>query len=288
MDIFPTFRPRPGLLSRAALWAAANVLVAALLLLASEKGALDGLRDLSLWAAGPLATPLRDLGDWGADVARALLRRPEVIRENKDLRQEVERLRAQLAAEADARQRLRELELILGLRSQGQESLLAAKVVAVHFGPLAQAIAIDRGAEDGLAEGMAVLSPQGSLVGTVSRLFPHHAWVTLVTDPRTAVNVAVQIPGGEEVRGVLLGRLGQSPVVDMLPQGASLAPGQLVVTSGLGGKFPPGILVGTVAEVDADPQHPSARAVLEPAADVEGLHAVAVLTSFRPMELGQP
>ncbi len=289
MDIFPTFRPRPGVLWRVALWAVANTALAALLMLASQKGALHAPRDAALWAASPLAIRLRQLGHWGADLFQGLLRRPEVVRENEALRQEVERLRAQLAAQTDARQRLQELERLLGLQAQqADRTLLAARVVAVRLEPTAQAIAIDRGREDGLREGMAVLSPQGSLVGTVSHLSPRHAWVSLITDPRMAINVAVQLSPQEETRGVLSGRLGREPIVDMLPQDAPLAPGQLVVTSGLGGKLPPGILVGTLKEVDSNPQHTTARAVLEPAADLERLRMVAVLTSFLPLELGRP
>ncbi len=289
MDILPTFRPRPGPFLRAALWGMAHTLLASLLLLASEKGALDGLQDAAIWATGSLAAPLRELGDWSSDVARGLLRRPQVIRENEALRQEVEQLRAQLAAQADASGRVRELESMLGLRPQrGQDELLAAHVIALHLDASTQAIAIDRGREDGLVEGMAVLSAQGSLVGTISRLLPHHAWVTLVTDPRMRVNVAVQTSPGEEIWGVWLGQVGRGPTVDMLPQGAPIKAGQLVVTSGLGGKLPPGILVGTIKAVDDNPQHIFVRATVEPAAHLDRLRMVAVLTSHIPAELGEP
>lgn len=289
MDILPTFRPRSGPFLRATLWGVAHIVLASLLLLASQKGALNGLQDAAIWAMGPLAAPLRDLGDWGSDVARGLFRRPQVIRENEALRQEVEQLRAQLAAQADAGGRVRELESMMGLRAQrGQDELLVAHVIALHLDASTQAIAIDRGQEDGLVKGMAVLSAQGSLVGTISHLLPHHAWVTLVTDPRMRVNVAVQTTPGEEVWGMWLGQVGGGPTVDMLPQGAPIKAGQLVVTSGLGGQLPPGILVGTIKSVDDNPQHIFVRAAVEPAARLDRLRTVAVLTSHRPAELGEP
>ncbi len=284
----PSFQPQPGPVLKWALWLLASTALAIASIFLSEAGALDGLRGLSLRAVAPFSLALRGASLDASDLLRGLLRRDQLARENEALRQEVEALRAELARRADASQRLAELERLLQVKSaRPQDGLLGARVLAVELGPLRQAVAIDRGSDDGLRQGMVVLSEGGSLVGTVSRLYADHAWVTLLTDPRSAINVSVQTGQGDS-RGVAVGRVGQMPALEMVPREAGVEDGDLVVTSGLGGKFPPGLLVGVARSVRAHPQDVFVRAEVEPAAPLSRLRTVLVLTTFQPTELGSP
>ncbi len=284
----PSFRPRTQLLSRILLWLWSQIALASILVLCAQKGLLDTPQDLALTALTPSINRLRELGDWAGDWARALWRRPSLVEENEALRREVERLKAQLAAQTDARERLQELELVLDLRSRLENQIVAAKVIASHQTPHSKVISIDKGEEDGLREGMTVLTPQGSLLGRVKQVLPHHSWVLLITDPRSAVNVAVQTSPQDSTMGIVLGQAQGLPTIDMVPQDTPIERGQLVVTSGLGGRFPPGILVGTVKAVERRPQDVFAKAWLEPAAQMNNLHTVAVLVSFIPPDLSRP
>jgi rod shape-determining protein MreC len=284
----PSFQPQSGPVLRWALWLLAAMALAVATMLLSQAGALDPLRAFSLRAAAPAALALRGATLDASDLLTGLLRRDRLLQENEALRQQVERLQAELARRQDASQRLAELERLLQLKSsRPQEGLLGARVLALELGPLRQALAIDRGSDDGLQEGMVVLSEGGSLVGTVSRVYPDHAWVTLVTDPRSAVNVSVQ--GGQgDARGVVTGRGGLAPALELVPREAAVAEGNLVVTSGLGGRFPPGLLVGVARAVRVHPQDPFVEAQVEPSAPLPRLRAVLVLTTFLPTQLGSP
>ncbi len=284
----PSFQPEPGPLLRWALWLVGTLALAIASMSLSQAGALDSLRSLAVQAAAPATLALRGAALDASDLVRSLLRRDQVLEENEALRREVEELRAELARRQDASQRLAELERLLQLKSsRPQDGLLGARVVALELGPLRQAVAIDRGSDDGLREGMVVLSEGGSLVGTITTLYPDHAWVTLVTDPRSAVNVTVQ--GGQgDARGVVVGRAGSPPSLELVPREAGIEDGDLVVTSGLGGKFPPGLLVGVARSVRAHPQDTFVRAQVEPSAPLSRLQAVLVLTTFQPIRLGEP
>jgi len=81
------------------------------------------------------------------------------------------------------------------------------------------------------------------------------------------------------------GDLRDGLVLDLLPTEAGIAQGNLVLTSGLGGNYPPALLIGSVKDVDERPQSPFKTATLEPAADLSSLDTVLILVSFRPARL---
>ena len=257
----------------------------------SENRTFDPLQNLSLTIAAPLESGIRDLADPASDFLQGVFDRGDVVRENERLRRELERLQTEVAAGDDARRRVRELEEALGFKdSRPDDQLVVADVIAQDPSGLKRALAINRGSKDGLDEGMVVLSRDGSLVGTVSLVHDDFAWLRLISDPNSAVNIAVQ-PQGEEspaARGIAVGDLRSGVNLEMLPTEAEIKQGDLVTTSGLGGNYPRALLLGTVKTVDEKPQAPSKRAVLEPSAELSALETVFIVTSFKPARLSAP
>ncbi|HZP26574.1 MAG TPA: rod shape-determining protein MreC, partial [Dehalococcoidia bacterium] len=85
--------------------------------------------------------------------------------------------------------------------------------------------------------------------------------------------------------GVIQGDLRHGLLLQMVPPEQPLTNGALVTTSGLGGNYPPGLLIGTVRSIDDRPQATSQQGVLEPAASLDRLRSVLVLVSFKPARL---
>ena len=256
----------------------------------SENRAFDPLQNLSLTVAAPIESGIRDLAAPTSGFFRGVFDRGDIVRENERLRRELERLQTDAAAGEDARRRVRELEAALGFKdSRPEDQLVAADVIAQDPSGLKRALAINRGSNDGLDEGMVVLSRDGSLVGTVSIVYGDYAWLRLITDPNSAVNIAV-LPAGKEksVRGIAAGDLRSGVSLEMLPSEAEIKPGDLVTTSGLGGNYPRALLLGTVKSIEEKPQAPSRSGVLEPAADVSALETVLIVTNFKPVRLSAP
>jgi len=158
----------------------------------SERGGTAPVQNLSLTVTGPAEGAVRSLAGPVNDIFGGLTNHGALTRENEQLRDEVEKYKAQLAAEQGAQQRVRDLESALGLRqSRPDDQLTAANVIAEEPSGLKKAVAIDRGLNDGLSEGMVVLSRNGSLIGTISRVYKDFAWVRLLTDPDSAINAQV-------------------------------------------------------------------------------------------------
>jgi len=298
-------------------WLATVFVVSLFTIVLSQRQALDPVQNMSLTVTAPVASGLRDAARPVDDLFKGVTDRGDIVRENRDLREQIDQLQNDLAARQDTEQRVRELEEALGVKQgRPEDQLLAANVVAEDTSGLKRMIAIDRGLNDGVDEGMVVLSRGGSLVGTVSRAFEDFAWVRLITDPESTVNAQVNpsppqpaataptpAPSGptpststptpspstttvnEAVRGVAEGDLRRGLVLDLLPPDSPLAEGSLVTTSGLGGNYPRALLIGSVQGVEQRPQSPFTKATLEPAANLSTLDTVLVLVSFRPARL---
>jgi rod shape-determining protein MreC len=260
----------------------------------SQQRALDPLENLSLRITSPVEGGFRDLADPIADFFEGVADRGDLVRENERLKEELERLQGETVAQQDAELRIRELEDALGVKqSRPEDEFLVANVTSWDPSGLKRFIAIDRGEGDGVDDGMVVLSRNGSLIGTVSRAYQDFAWVRLVTDPDSAVNAQVSAATSEPLegqppQGVLEGDLRQGLVLELLPSDAEVAEGYLVTTSGLGGNYPRALLIGSVESVDAEPQAPFKKAIIEPSATLSSLETVLVLTSFRPARLEGP
>jgi rod shape-determining protein MreC len=270
-------------------WALAIVGVSLFSIILSEQRTLDPIQNVSLTVTAPIQDGLRDLADPVANFIEGVFSRGDLVRENERLRRDLERLQSETAASREAERRVDELEEALEVKkSRPDDVFVVADVVGQDPSGIKRALAVDRGSKDGLDEGMVVLSKGGSLVGTVSRVYEDFAWLRLVSDPNSAVNVAVLSEDGEEgiePRGVAIGELRSRLSVEMLPPEAQIEKGDLVTTSGLGGNYPRALLVGSVSSVEEEPQALSKRAKVEPAADLTALDTVLIITSFRPARL---
>ena len=173
-------------------WLATVVGVGFVSIVLSEAGAIDPARNLTLSVSAPVEDVFHDAASPLDDIYEGIADRGDLVRENEDLQEQVEALQAQLAAQQNLEQRLADLEAALAVKqSRPDDQLLAANVIAEEPSSIKRMVAIDRGSDDGLDEGMVVLSKSGTLVGTVAIVYGDYSWIRLVTDPESAVNAQV-------------------------------------------------------------------------------------------------
>ncbi len=154
---------------------------------------------------------------------------------------------------------------------------IVAEVVSVELNSLRQRVLINRGARNGIFKGQAVMDSEG-LLGQTMRVGPWSSEVILITDPEHAVPVQIERTG---VRTIAVGTGdAQSLALPYLPANADVKPGDLLVTSGLGGVFPQGYPVARVTEVRHDAVQPLAQVRAKPLASLDKLHEV-MLVWFR-------
>ncbi|MFQ5903561.1 MAG: rod shape-determining protein MreC [Candidatus Binatia bacterium] len=165
--------------------------------------------------------------------------------ENEGLKRRILELEAErnrlLEAEATNR-RLREL---LEFRSQLPSGSITAAVIGNSASTWSRSLILDKGSADGVFKGMAVVSPVG-VVGQIVAVTSRSAKALLLTDPNSGVDVIVQ---RSRARGIVSGSLDNEPNMKYVKRSKDIQEGDRLITSGLDGVFPKGLLVGTVAKV---------------------------------------
>lgn len=191
--------------------------------------------------------------------------RAELIAENERLRAEsllIQRQLQKLASLTEQNVRLREL---LNSSSLVDERVLVAELIGVDPNPFTQRLMINKGERDGVFLGQPVLDASG-LMGQVVEVMPHTARVLLITDAAHSLPVQVNRNG---LRAIAAGT-GNNEYLELRYVGdtADIRVDDILVSSGLGQRFPAGYPVGRVVAVDRDPGHPFAEVKVAPTAQL--------------------
>lgn len=218
---------------------------------------------------------VRDLLASPSDMATMREQISQLQTENALLQQEIIALREQ-ASEAEVLAALLDYA-----RAQPASRYLATNVIGRDISPFIRSILIGQGSDAGIAVGMPVVTAQG-LVGRVEEVFASYARVQLITDPETAVNVKFQQARTE---GILTARLNGEIYVDLIDLNAELTEGELVLTSGLGGKYPPDIPIGAITSIRRRDFDLFQDATIQSSVNFEELSLVLVITNFEPLIL---
>lgn len=169
----------------------------------------------------------------------------ELKGENERLEKEYLRLSAENAKLSDTLKENEELRRELGLLPRDAYVLKAAEVIGRDVSGLGSELSIDQGTLQGIEKGMPVIVEAGALIGRVAEVFPSSARVMLLSNPNSLISgVAVDT----DASGIVKGEYGLGLLFDMVLQADTLTSGDTVVTSGLGGDIPKGLLVGTIQE----------------------------------------
>ena len=165
-----------------------------------------------------------------------------------------------------------------GLDLRGAQ--IVARVIGQESNNFLEYIMLDLGASHGIEVGMSVVTDQG-LVGRISSVTDATSKVLLITDPSSAVNAVLQ---SSRLNGVVRGYPGGDLQMDYIPQGEVFSVGEVVLTSGIGGRFPKGIPIGQVIEIRQRDIDVFQQAVVRPTVDFPRLELVMVVTNFDPLE----
>lgn len=201
----------------------------------------------------------------------------DLERDNQTLRVENRSLRATNQALRDVEHEVNRLRVALNYRERSMFKLVPAEIVTRDASTWWRTITINRGKQDGIETDMAVVTEEG-LVGKTTTVSDSISLVLLVTDENCRVAASVEgsreqgIVSGERVVGTLTPMLN----LNFLSKQANLQPGQKTYTSGVGGVFPSGLMIGTVKEFRVRELDGQAR--LAPAVDVAKLEDLFVVT----------
>lgn len=201
---------------------------------------------------------------------------------NTELEAEVSELQTQiiqLQQEVGETQSLR--ALLDFAQARPENRYRGAAVIGRDPSPFLHYVIINRGSNDGIRRGMPVVTNQG-LVGRIDAVIADAARVQLVTDPASTVNIRLQ---NAEVEASLSGSVTGDVALDLIPQDTNIQAGDLVLTSGLGGGYPPDLIVGQVVNVRTRDFDLFQQATVQPVVDFNRLQIVLIIVNFEPVDI---
>lgn len=266
-------------------WLPYLLLVLALLLLALSS-ILQPVEDLLSAVISPLERGFSSLIDTIGSLSKT-------VRDVRDLQQQVEELQSDNDALRVENIRLQEqyvaenqqLRDLLNFQSENPTYTLigadiverSAEVVGQDTNPYLRYLIINVGSRDGVAVGMPVVSGGVTLIGRIARVTPNLAYVQLITDPTSRVSVILQ---RSRVSGVVEGREDGSLVMTEILPDEKVEENEIVISSGLGGLLPKGLILGQVESVSYQEAALFQEAVLRPALDFRRMEVVVVVMDF--------
>ena len=259
-------------------------LATALLTISSRINNVERLAFID-WALLEIASPFQKAVTYSTDALGNLidsyvflvdLKRENVVLRKKmtELREENSLLRERAIASGRLQNLLRFSKKIPG-------PILPAQIIGIDPSSWFRTILIDKGTKHGVERGMAVVSPEG-IVGHVLQTSPHSAKVLLITDYNSSVDAIVQ---RSRAKGLVEGNGENRCRLKYAPRAEDIQPGDRVVTSGLGGRYPKGLMVGKIRKIEKKSYGLFQQAEIILSANFSKLEEVFVITETRPIEI---
>ena len=234
----------------------------------------DSLINIQFWFSSRFVA-LQDFFTAPRDIA-------SLRQQNSELQNEVAELQGQVI---QLQQQVGETQVLAALvdfaQARTENTYKGAAVIGRDPSPFLHYIIINAGSNDGILRGMPVVTGQG-LVGRVDAVIADAARVQLITDPASSVNVRLQ---NAEVEASLIGSVTGDVIMELIPQDTNVEPGDLVLTSGLGGGYPPDLIVGQVVNIRSRDYDLFQRATIQPVVDFNRLQIVLVIVNFEPVDI---
>ncbi len=267
----PFFRRGPSPLARFVFF---GLLSVALLFIDTRYRYLEDIRIVAATILYPLQRAAQLPGQALAGVGDYFTSLRALSEDNAVLRRQLAERAVAAQAFASMQQENGHLRALLDVRTRYASAAKAVEVLYTGRDPFEQKLFVDKGANADIRPGEAVIDADG-VVGQVTRVYPNMAEVTLVTDKDHAVPVQVERSG---VRAVLYGAgAGRAPELRFTAPSADIQEGDVLVTSGLDGTYPPGLAVARVATLERETGQMFARIACTPLAGVDHTRHLLVL-----------
>jgi len=250
--------------------------VGGLLIFLHILGALRPLEDSLSALVSPLAAR------WQARGLSSAL--PGSEEENiDDLRGRVDELNKELAVQLVAESQYREMveenrklrNLLNFSDDQDYQTIGAALIAREEAAKGGYDIIINRGTVDGLRAGLGVINEEGTIIGLVKEARKNTAEVCLITTPDCRLAAAIQ--NEDKTQGIADGDLGLTVKMEYIPQTEKINLGDIVISSGLGGDIPRGLVIGRIARIRSESNDVWQEATIEPLVNFNDLTVVAVV-----------
>lgn len=224
------------------------LLLSLYILTVSARGQLNNepVGAVLMWLLRPLQIAAQGTSGWLIGIQENYLTLSGFKLENERLRKRIQTLEVERQKLLEAEATHSKLQQLLDFRAQLPAKALTASIIADSASSWFQGCVLDKGSADGVHKDMAVVTPLG-VVGKVVSTSTRSAKVILLTDANSGIDVLIQ---RTRSRGIVSGSLESDLVLKYMKRSEDIQVGDRLITSGLDGVFPKGLMVGTVTKVN--------------------------------------
>lgn len=215
-----------------------------------------------------------EMTEW---VSNSLVTHNSLLKENDRLKQERLLLSSKLQRYEVLETENRRLRELLESSFRINDKVLVAELIAVELQSFRRQVVINKGLREGAYDGQPIVDSAG-IMGQIVHVGPFSSTVLLITDPNHALPVQVNRNG---LRAIAVGT-GQNDklLLEHLPNNADIRAGDLIVSSGLGRRFPSGYPVGQIEKISRDPGEPFAKVMIKPSAQLSQSREVLMVWPY--------
>jgi len=253
------------------------------------QAASGGFASLPEAVVGTVVTPIvkisSGISDSVAGFFNSILSAKDIEKENKELKSELSEAYEKLSDYEKYKNENERLKEMLGIKEDHPDyKMEAASVIGRDSASAFGKFTVNKGSLNGIELNAPVITDDG-LVGIVTHVGPTYSVVTTILDPE--INIGIYNSRTRET-GVVSGSVDLSDdgktKLRLLPRDTALLRGDIIETSGIGGMFPSGILLGTVDSINAENSGVSMYAEIRPIVDVTRVSDVVIVTDFAVTE----
>ncbi len=250
-----------------------SLVVVLLLIFLHVRGILKPIENAASVATKPFQYSFNLVGDRIGNFFSTISSVGDLQKKNDDLEEQVGQLNSEIAKLKEFEVENKVLREQLGFVQKSDYKLIPAEVIGREPENFFQYLIVAKGEKEGIKKGMFILS-SGYLVGKITEVYSHSSKLMLITNPESNVGALIQ---DSRATGIVKGELGGGLVIDMIPQNEVIRVGDTVCTSGLGGDYPKGLLLGSIESIKSKPDELFQKADLNSQIDFKKLEIVFIV-----------
>lgn len=234
--------------------------------------------------SSPIEKTFWNAGNNSSGFLASLINAKKTEAENENLKLENQNLLIKIAALQAQQKQNEAINEIIACDPQKEFTLVLAGVAGINS--IQDIITINKGSDDGIAKGMAVISQQKVLFGKILKVYKNFSDVELISNKNNVLNVKIQNadPSAVPIYGVLRGSSNLEIYLDLVPVDSNINKDDVLVTSALEGTYPRDLLVGKVKEIEKNDLKPFQAVKIEAFFNIKEANNLFVITDYKSVD----
>jgi len=261
------------------------VVVSAILIIVSFNFFQKQIRSFLYFISAPMQKPLLQAGDSASDFLWSFLNTKNLKKEKERLENENQNLIFQVSTLQEIKKENETLRQALKLGLQESFELELSQIINKNVS--GGFILINKGLLSGIEKDMPAITGQNVLVGKVSQAYDNFSEIMLISNPKSVFDAKISSPEND-IAGIIRGQGSCSDALyDLIPRDTKIATGETIITSGLGGFFPKGLLIGEIKEIKRSDVEAFQQARVKLFFNISNAENIFIIKSLKATETGK-